>query len=154
MSSFLVAPETIEKISSVMCAIVNDELPGIQRDRIAGYWLKRNTEEMQHAGKLNYKEMCFRLYGLNVRALVGRYGDDLSEYDPEKTGYTFNKRPSASAAISDKYALYKSIQCYHYQCAEDASIGDPLYYIVEQLQHTIAEYIVTTSAQYEAADWN
>lgn len=157
MSAFLVDQKSIERISKTLCEVVNGELPTLIRDRFPAYWVKQYAKDYMKNGKLNYKEMCFRLYGLNVMALIGRYGDNAEDYFPEKLGYHFKSNPGigASQLYSDtRYSLYKSVGCYLYQCSEDGADTDPLYYLVQQLENAIAKFIVESDSRYEQADWN
>lgn len=100
------------------------------------------------------------LYSLNVRAVNGRYKD--TEPTPEET--TIPKdRPTlyhpqdwqnGHAIIKPwHYTLLKLLQCFNYQCCEDATIKDPLYIALEKLEKTLIYYIVENQEEYNNAPW-
>ena len=51
------------------------------------------------------------------------------------------------------YQLYKTLQCYTYQIAEDATIDSDLYKALTELEKTIATFIVANQPDYVTAKW-
>lgn len=100
------------------------------------------------------------LYALNVRAVNGRYNDNEPDAtEMPKTRPTLYHPAEWNAASSIyfiepwHYQLLKTLQCFIYQCTEDATINDPLYKALKDLEHTIIYFIATNSPEYSAAVW-
>lgn len=106
------------------------------------------------------KKIFNALYALNVKAVNGRYNDntpDTTEMPKEyKTIFhvkAWDGKNSTYKIEPWHYQLLKRLQCFIYQCTEDATINDPLYKALKDLEHTIIYFIVTNSPEYSAAIW-
>lgn len=84
------------------------------------------------------------LYIANLRAYNGRYNEHVKEFEK----YTPSPLPQ------NMIALYKRMQCYLYQCAEDPIYNTDFYKAMEDLQNALAKGIICTLPEYEEADWN
>jgi hypothetical protein len=82
---------------------------------------------------------------MNARALNDRYGDDISE--------CINPYPASVLKPANMVSLYKSLQCYLYQCCEGKVPETALYKALQNIANTLARYIVSDLPEYEAANW-
>lgn len=96
-------------------------------------------------------------YALNVRAVNGRYNEDS---DTTLPGDIFQKHELLYAPFfldcfqrRGVIAQLKSLECLSYQCAEDATINDPLYAVIQEAQGKLALYIVKGMEEYKDAAW-
>lgn len=107
-----------------------------------------------------------RLYALNVSAYRGRYPEETVEYmpdyketikykqavygpmnpDDERSGYTAQAQPW-------HFEMLKRLDCFLYQCAEDATLNTDLYKALKALQVELMRFICQHSTAYTAHEW-
>jgi len=108
----------------------------------------------------NQRKIFDALYSLNVKAVNGRYNEDNSEaadmpkldhviYTPKK----WDCKNSIDIIEPWHYQLLKKLQCFIYQCSEDATASDPLYKGLKELEKAIVFYIVQNNSDYSSALW-
>ena len=154
MSAFILNPETTAALADYI-----DTLNYIGYDYF-GYSIPRELNAALNlttrAG--NEKKIFNALYSLNVKAVNGRYNDNEPETIEKPTQYPTLYHPRDYANGHDiikpwHYKLLKTLQCFIYQCCEDATINEPLYKALEELEKTIAFYIVQNQDDYVNAPW-
>ena len=154
MSAFILNPEKIAALADYI-----DTLNYVGFDYF-GYSI---PQALNHALQLttrtgNEKKIFNALYSLNVRAVNGRYNNNEQETIEKPTQYPVIYHPKDYGNGHDiirpwHYQLLKTLQCFIYQCCEDATINDPLYKALEELEKTIAFYIVQNQDAYYNAQW-
>ena len=99
-----------------------------------------------------------RLYDLNSRAYAGRYKTDADTTPPEM--------PSVPPLVQEReredqhekllpwhYKLAKLIDCEIYQASEDATRKDPLLLALIDFSRVYTHFLVSNTADYNAAPW-
>lgn len=131
MSAFIVKPEVIDAAVSTI-------------------WHTRCTTPSMFGPMLLNSEddlqaLANALYALNVRAVDGRYRET-------------NPTPFHRFTLSPNFdgqgiARVKAAQCLRYQCAEDATISDPLYVALDAFVERCLSKINMKGPEYQAAAW-
>lgn len=154
MSAFILNPENTAALADYI-----DTLNYVGFDYF-GYSIPRELNAALNlttrAG--NEKKIFNALYSLNVKAVNGRYNDNEPETIEKPTQYPILYHPKDYGNGHDiikpwHYKLLKTLQCFIYQCCEDATINEPLYKALEELEKTIVFYIVQNQEEYTAAPW-
>lgn len=156
MSAFILNPEIIAGLAAYI-----DTLNYVGFDYL-GYSIPRELHDALNLEKStnNEKHIFNALYSLNVKAVNGRYPD--TEPTPEfcdmPKNYPTLHHPqewsNGHAIIKPwHYRLLKTLQCFNYQCCEDATRNDPLFLALEELEKTIVFYIVQNQEEYTKAPW-
>ena len=144
MSAYIVENKTINRI--IAAILYSRELGGYfsgPLPPISNKWLKEFAQS-------DPVEIGCALYGMNENAVMQRYSD-LKRDDlpgPIESGYRYNDEPLASAT-----QIYKSLQCYMYQCSEGDVPELPLYKALEEYRSSIADHMITNTPEYERANW-
>lgn len=154
MSAFILNPETIAALAAYI-----DTLNFVGFDYF-GYSIPRELNEALELTTRdgNEKKIFNALYRLNVKAVNGRYNDNEPEETEKPKEYPTLYHPqdwqNGHAIIKPwHYKLLKTLQCFNYQCCEDATKNDPLYKALEILEQTIIYYIVQNQEDYVKAPW-
>ena len=154
MSAFIMNPETIASLADYI-----DSLNSMGFDYF-GYSIPMELNQaLNLTTRIGNETIIFNaLYSLNVRAVNGRYNDNEPEEIEKPKNYPTLYHPRDYKNGHDlikpwHYKLFKTLQCFIYQCCEDATINDPLYKALERLEHVIAFYIVQNQEEYTKAPW-
>jgi hypothetical protein len=112
-------------------------------------WFYYLLKEAGHA--LNTPEevkfFAYRLFVLNKWGVENRYGKgSASEFRPMDYEY------QAIASPSDIQA-HKSLGCLLYQCSEGNVPDHPLFKLLTEIKHALAEEIVQNLPEYDQAAW-
>jgi hypothetical protein len=144
MSSYMVGDATINKIVSWLdnetCSDNEITYGGIARALSkAGHFVRTDDFE---------QNLAAAMFALNILAVEDRYGEGEAEkFRP--LDYKFRRVLPPTV-----YQALKSINCWHYQCAEGKAIDDPLFKAFEKIIGLINAAIVRTLPQYENAQWD
>lgn len=137
MSAYIVNKETIDRIVT--------RIHGAQRI----YSVERNYPTMYQAYKGDCSELGQNLWKLNVEAVNQRYGGNypikLYQYAPA--------RNCAGGTRKQQVRVYKSLQCFLYQCSEGDVPETPLFQELERYCSALAAEIITELPEYEDAAW-
>ena len=139
MSCFIVEESTINRIVSF-----------IEQSNMGGDYERKEICSpvtalwVHHEDKDTYENLAMLMDEMNKSAYSQRYGE---EQGTEEFCYKFQP-------FSGIVQVYKSLQCYIYQCSEGDQPDRPLYKAFRAMQDNLARYIVQSSAVYEAAEWN
>lgn len=134
MSAFLVSEKIISVIVTTLSEFLNDNhflqekanVLGI--DVISPFWQEKLADS---------------LFELNCEALHQRYNDD------EFPLFQFQQLKAPSVI-----QVYKSLQCFLYQCSEGTVPETKLFKFMEEFSHQLAYQIVTTLPPYKNAEWS
>ena len=148
MSSFIVRPETINRIVTFLGLASGSgriENSGIQ------HVLKQHG--IQAEAYRDKEALVKSLLALNIQAVHERYGDTSLDTMPGKNGmktsdYTFKIEPGSRVRV------LKSLSCLTYQCAEGHVPETPLYKFLEDLENAIAMSIVHAMPEYINGGWD
>jgi hypothetical protein len=159
MSSFIVKPETINRIVTFLDTKTagSDLYASSYRDLLKEYGLAPIDDKGMRILMIETDEwpqtLAKKLLDLNIEAVHQRYGDTSIETMPGKVGqkledyaYRFNH--------STLVQVYKSVQCLSYQCAEGNVPETQLYKFLEDLENTLAKEIVSALTEYNKAAWD
>jgi hypothetical protein len=143
MSAYIVENKTINRIVEALLYSrdthsLNGPLPAMYNK-----WLKEFSQDEP-------EEIGLALYGMNYNAVMQRYSDLKRDElpGPIEAGYKYSDEPITSAI-----QIYKSLQCYLYQCSEGDVPELPLYKALDAYQHEIADHMITNTPEYERAAW-
>ncbi|MBQ7726278.1 MAG: hypothetical protein IJT66_03950, partial [Clostridia bacterium] len=102
------------------------------RDRKGIYTIPRNAHNLN---------------GLNLAATNTRYLQQIDSV-PE-----FKKAGKNLLITGEIIALIKLIECYLYQCAEDATYNSGLYKAIDEYLNSLYRYVVHKQPEYDTANW-
>ena len=134
MSAFLVSEKTISVIVTTLSEILNDnsslqeKASALSIDVISPYWQEKLADA---------------LFELNCEALHQRYGD--------KEFPLFQYQPIHTRSLVE---VYKSLQCFLYQCSEGNVPDTKLFKFMEEFSYRLAHRIVMHLPAYEKAEWD
>ncbi|SRR6266568_1598565 len=134
MSAFLVSEKTINVIVATLSAFLNDnhflqeKASALSIDVSSTYWQEKLADA---------------LFKLNCEALHQRYND--SEFPL----FQFQNAHDPSLI-----QVYKSLQCFLYQCSEGNVPEKKLFKFMEEFSHILANRIVITLPAYDKANWD
>ena len=104
-----------------------------------------------------------RLSDLNMRAVCGRYDREpfIIEDIPTYTQIYHAREKGTDDRVKGwyeeiqpwHYELLKLTQCFVYQCEEDATIDDPLYLALRELEKLQMSHIISNAPEYKLAQW-
>jgi hypothetical protein len=130
MSAYIVEKKTIDLIVS--------HIYGKRLDNIHAYY-----PAVFEAYKGDPAKLGQNLWAMNVKAVDQRY----QENNPVNL-YKYE------SCVSSPVQIYKSLQCYLYQCAEGKVQESPLYKDMERMKHSLASDIICAMPAYEKAAWS
>jgi len=133
MSAFIVEDKTINHVVNYLINNKNDNISRI------GYSLdKEGGAEI----------LASDMFRLNCEAVNIRYGEDESSKF-RKLDFKFN-----SKEIADDYQVFKSLNCWSYQCSE-GHIPDTseLFKVMEEIKRDISYKIVVRLEKYKNSNW-
>ena len=127
--------------------VINAILLPMANDSGAARWGGKKFEELGHALGSNegIQRLGQELHGMNVQALIERYGDSAEK----ETKFHF--RPERKQRT--KVETYKQIRCLLYQCSEGDVPEYPLFEALEHYAKWMADEIVKDLPAYERAPW-
>jgi len=155
MSSMIQKPENTAAIAAYIARIINTayDSNGIQA-----------PEKLENVlfcfgckvgGVFEEKRIYEQLARLNYAAYNGRYrtAEAPDEYQPHDISHRAEWENGRFIVADWHYKLFKMIQFYNYQCAEDVTRGDLLREAMEAFEKALALFIVENSAAYAAQNW-
>lgn len=134
MSAYIVAPETIDRIVTYL-----DEL------QLRHEWLyleALRAAEVSPGRPDTSTALGQALYRLNAAAVDHCYGES-----DEAPAYHYTYRRASPTQV------YKSLQCFLYQCSEGDVPQHPLYQALDRIQRKLAADIIARLPEYQAAVW-
>ena len=152
MSSYIVNPETLERVVSSAATKLDSQLLGKHFEKL-GYDLASEPDRLRLAEDL---------FALNVDAFCERYPGESGartrypEDVPEESGIDPRKLERDIHAIPNRDWLvqsFKTARCLLYQCAEGDISERPLYGALEDFASHLAKCVVRTLPEYDAANW-
>lgn len=140
MSATLVGDHTINE---VVTYLANDEGAGKFRVEI------HDKLDILMAAGIGPQRLGESMLALNCKALEKRYQERAKEYFPEMetARYCFEETNTSLVQV------YKSLQCWLYQCNEGDIDKTVMYQTLDRIGAQIAEVIVLNSPEYEKARW-
>lgn len=146
MSAYIVNEETMD-------VIINHLYFTATRNQGRAEYCYRGITELKPDTEEEAQALGDALYQLNLDAVMQRYSvctiDDLPGpigWKPGQWKFTHTIPPPAVRA-------YKAMQCLLYQCSEGDVPEQMLYRRLEETKRDLAEKIVDSLPQYEAAPW-
>jgi hypothetical protein len=138
MSAFMVADTTINRIVSFLELKLLHDWPFLaEKFRRAGFEV--------HSEKF-CSELGRAMFQLNVRGVNARYGEGEAQ---EFRNLDYRYKPE----FVDVMQVYKSLNCWLYQCMEGDVPKDPFYKLMREVEATVAEFIVSRLPEYDCAEW-
>lgn len=157
MSCFIMNPRTIARIANYICAHINGgyntthlplEISNEFKRLVSIDGIANEEKTYKELYKLNYEAFNTRYEGRHTEDLADNL-DKYAEYDNPLIGL-FDHEINAN-----HYQMFKSIECYLYQCSESEELENSIVYKeVSRLKNAIMSKIVHRSAEYQAADWD
>lgn len=149
MSSFIVSNETINRIVATL------ELSKIRNQSFPDFRYMDGGEllEMEAA---NVRTLGETLFFLNLRATIAeRYPHNHPDVEKSINDMASTYRHQHEYVNSSNRAqVYKSLQCYLYQCSEGEIPNSPLYKALETYKAKLAELMVEDTQEYNEASWS
>ena len=95
---------------------------------------------------------------MNYSAVNQRYKEHDFDTEPFINNYTRFKRPinynnGIFEIPTSYYQLLKTIDCYLYQCSEGNVPESALYKAVQSIRNTLANWIISNTPAFNAAEW-
>ena len=91
----------------------------------------------------------YKLNYLNRHALNQRYDEPIG-----KASYKFSSSEWARANYKfSNIEVYKALTCFTYQCAEGSTVKRKLYKQLDQLENSLASFIISKLPEYDQASW-
>lgn len=133
MSSFLIEDDTLNQIANSLFAFErNPYMSGLVRG-------------LPEAERKSAKVLVDSMRDMNIDALVARYeGDEPDMYEPPTYRATIPAQP---------VAVFKSLQCFLYQCCEGDVHESELYLALTECKNKLACNIVEGLDRYKSACW-
>lgn len=146
MSCWMMNNDSIASVSAFLADVLNQGYFrfGFEAPRSLAVAL---ADEKNSINNFSEEKIFHRLYQLNKNAVVGRYGDD-SEMVAE--GDEWPKK--FSHQLSDAQML-KRLDCFLYQCDEDANFGNELLKAINDFDMVFAGHIARNNKDYDDAIW-
>ena len=104
-----------------------------------------NSQAVPVINPIDSKVLFGVMEAMNDQALNERYGDE--------PGTNVSTYPNNVSKPANMPALYKSLQCYLYQCCEGKVPETELYKTLENICNTFAKAIIQDLPEYETAVW-
>lgn len=145
MSCFIVGSENIRQQAEFISFLLNNDSYAVY-GMYAPESVKAVFSDCITCRQYDAHKIYRKLYIANLRAYNGRYSgsDAVKEFEKYKP----------SAPPHNMPALYKHMQCYLYQCAEDPVYNTPLYNAIRDLKNALAAAIIDTLPEYVEAEWD
>ncbi len=139
MSAFMVEDKTINRVVTWLTREV-------QRNRFTLDWLAREYGvDIESAGW--DEKLAQAMFQLNCDGVNARYGNGEAEkFRP--LNFTFQPEDCSSLV-----QVFKSLQCWNYQCSEGDVPETKLYQFFEEVEHHLALKIVMDLPEYDKATW-
>jgi len=129
MSAFLTEDKSISKIANKVYSSKSD--------------LEYYQRKLKEIGINNAEELGKAMYKLNCEALVQRYND--KEFRDFEFTFQVNHRT---------ISIFKSLECFMYQCSEGDVPEKKLFKILTDLELTLAKNIIRELPEYDEYGWN
>ena len=110
-------------------------------------------------GFVNARNIYYQLIELNRRAYFGRYKNEnendyvVEEYKPHDISRRTEYEAGHFKIEYWHYNILKQLSCFIYQCNEDANNENDLLKGLEDLEKSLAWFIVSNSAEFNRAEW-
>jgi len=147
MSSFLVKPETIQRIVSLLyLAHNNGQIWASSFQSLMARHLISVSESKDRDA------LCKRLFELNVQAVHERYGDKDYTTMPGPKGVK-PEQYRFKILDANRVQVFMSVQCLIYQCSEGNVPKTKLFKFLEALENMLARSIVQQLPEYQKGEW-
>ncbi len=133
MSAFIVGDKTINQILTY----IENKDSHYMKIKLLGE-LGYNFEDRETIQQLGND-----LMNMNVSAVEHRYNDQMMDIEPI----------TIKAEYTNKIQVYKSIQCFLYQCTEGKIMELGLFKAMESIKDMIGSEIIRDLPQYETGIW-
>lgn len=144
MSSFIVENQTIADLAETIAYTLNFSNNGFNI-----YLDKRELSvalmNCKKGSYYNEKKIADELYKMNDSAVSGRYNLNSTEI-PDNFGKGEN------LILNNKFKLIKKLECYMYQCSEDATIETALYKALDKYLNSLYRTMIQQTPQYKECD--
>ncbi len=153
MSAYIVDPETVNRVVWFLESIsISNPYSGLSVERI-------REEIAKSLGVVGYGDAFFHqlaheMMALNVEAVKWRYPDLADDNLPGPIDFRLDEyRYRPASWRRSLVQVYKSLQCWLYQCSEGDVLERPLFKTMSKLGAAIAEEIVCSLPEYDEAIW-
>lgn len=165
MSCFMVRNESISALAGWMESLLNGGFNTHYMEAPEMLYIELRGDCADRYGFFSAEKIFSRLYDLNARAYIGRYAKNHPEvleecYPFAPVEYEENRKHrrgewgEGHAVVSPwHYEMQKRLDCFIYQCTEDANNGNELLSALVDLSRTLAGFIVRNNDAYCAAEW-
>jgi hypothetical protein len=138
MSAFIVDPETINRVVTWMSNEIETNRYTPLRALAQEYDINLSDEAWE-------PKLAIAMRQMNYDAVLDRY-----EGRVEVTENEFTYVPEHT---DNRVQVFKSLQCWKYQCTEGDIPGSPLYHFFERVMGILASGITENSSAYDSAKW-
>ena len=154
MSCWMLSEKRIAQLSSFLTTLYNAgfnyfgfDMPDDLREEL--------TDCRDVYGFADDYKVFVKLYNFNKAAYEGRYPhDDEIDSAPDKMPeYEQIHKYRTGDILQWHYDILKLLNCFVYQCCEDATYNTPLYRALDKFSDRLASYIVASMPEYKTAVW-
>lgn len=159
MSCWIVAENSVSAVANLVADVMNLGLNGTGLYNQNGFELSEAFKDCRkNDGWVSPEKVYEKLYMLNYAAYNGRYPTHQQEVDiPKFPNYYLWSKPGYKngqyICEQKHFQMYKTLQCFIYQCNEDANNGNKTLEALEKLKSELCEFLVTASDMYNQAKW-
>ena len=148
MSCFIVSDDTISKIAKM----IHIDYCEFLHSNYSVLLSRKDKEKLLKILKCTHEELCpsiiFKaLKKLNLQAYNSRYGEKIIKSDLQ--GYNKNVKIDDLVSLQ----MYKSLQCFLYQCMEGQYKKKQMYNFMEKIEHKLIDFLMSQSEEYKALKW-
>lgn len=129
MSAFIVDDKTINRIVSYILGP-------------CGEWFKIRLKTFLKSEEIGPDILGKKMLEMNHEAVEQRYNQQKRE-----VSYTYQH------VVVRKIQVFKSLQCFTYQCSEGNVPEQEFFKLLEELEHNLASEIVSEIKEYQDAEW-
>ena len=149
MSAYVVDPKVINQIVSALQSAINQEGAYPSKYPDLRYMKNKNLREMAEEPA----ELGRAMYAMNINAVEQRYPGKGELPGTYTDGENLDAYRYRFILDTPRLQVYKSLQCYLYQCTEGDVNELPLYAALVEFRAELAQHIVEHSPEYEKAVW-
>lgn len=139
MSAYMVSSDTINRIVTYLSKEFRDDS-----------FTRRNFLEksgIDFSGDWK-NELVNKMYKLNTLGVYNRYDNRHPDMFTDEDNYKYEVK-----LYNNKYEVLKSLHCFLYQCNEGDNDKISLYNALKDIENHIAYDLVTSTKEYDMAQW-
>lgn len=159
MSCWILRENSVSAVANLVADVMNLGHNGTGLYNQYSFELSEAFKDCRKSdGWVSPEKVYEKLYMLNYAAYNGRYPKSQEKVDiPEFPNYYLWSKPeykNGNYILEQRhFQMYKTLQCFIYQCNEDANNGSKTLEALQKLQSELCGFLVTENDMYKKAEW-